>query len=72
MWGFGSSDAATTYVTTFSSYNNEDVNDLIWPGVALTGAGIAMLLPAYHDLGKFRLMVISSKPNYIFQSTVKN
>jgi len=63
MWGSASSDAATTYATTFSSYTDEDVNDLIWPGVALTGAGIAMLLPAYHDLGKFRLMVISSEPD---------
>jgi len=62
------SDGATIYVTTFTSLTNEDIHDFTWPGIALIGAGTVMLLPAYHDLGKFRLMVISSKPNYISQS----
>ncbi len=41
------------------------------PAYALYGVGVAMVLPGYHKIGKFRLMVISSNPNGIPQVVSK-
>jgi len=57
----------------FGGVDHEESSiEYILPAYALFGVGVAMVLPGYHKIGKFRLMVISSEPDYISQSTDKN
>lgn len=68
IWFDGAGDAYASYWVDEEFLDGEQM----FLGMAMVGAGVAMVLPAYHDLGKFSLMVISSKPNDITQSIVKN
>ncbi len=70
-WAISFDGAADAYINQLV-YEENSGGEQAFLGMAMVGAGVAMVLPAYHDLGKFSLMVISSKPNDITQSIVKN
>ncbi len=75
IWIDGAGEAyADAYSNQFFPLANEDISggEHAFLGMALTGAGVALMLPAYHDLGKFSLMVISNKSNYFAQNSMKN
>jgi hypothetical protein len=52
---------AWNWLATGESEDNSD--DFFVPGLIMTGAGVVMVLPNYHEIGKYRLHVIHGNQN---------
>jgi small nuclear ribonucleoprotein (snRNP)-like protein len=52
-------DGVNTIASTHFNLEEEPMSDYTWMGMIATGAGVAMVLPNYREIGKYRLMSIS-------------